>query len=131
MKISGVIAENHYELTRDEQIDWLIENYYPKIIDWLEQWMAYKNSKTRTLDVGLTEYTDLAADQNGYVKKMFDFFGYGGEFRDEKIETPREESYVNNFRKGKTGSFREELSNAQIKTVTDKLPAWSDQFNWT
>ena len=79
----------------------------------------------------LTNFEELRQGQERFIQKIFDFFGYGGEARLGNLEIPDEGSFKSNFRKGKSGTFLEELTSDQIKLVSENLPKCAKEFDWT
>tara|TARA_Y100000310_G_C19986266_1_gene492053 strand:- start:100 stop:516 length:417 start_codon:yes stop_codon:yes gene_type:complete len=114
------------ERSLDHSIEWIAGRYVP----WIRGW--FRNMRSTPEIYHFTKFEELKEDTTGAFKKVLDF--YKIELSDEKIEKIIKESegrrnmkkniemakvlprgYTSNFRSGKVGGWKEELSNAHIK----------------
>ena len=54
--------------------EFLIKNYIPANIKWIEEWQALLEKNKKSLDVFYLKYEDLITDKNLQFKKILNFY---------------------------------------------------------
>lgn len=121
----------YYQLSFNEQLDWGIDNLLPLMVDWIENWLKYKESedlKKNGFKILITTYDELVADQQALYNKILDFYNIPY----EKFKTPNlSKENIANFRKGDDNEWREVFSEQQKQRIAAIVPAsLLRQFNW-
>jgi hypothetical protein len=109
-----------------EKLDWQIDNYLPRSIEWLSRWVAIHDSGA--LPILLTTYAELSGDIADLCRRICDFNGIPrAAFR--LVEVPK--TIDNHFRLGDDGEWRRVFSSDQIRRANTLLPsALADRFGW-
>lgn len=115
-------------LSLEDRIDWAIDWYLPRQIEYLHAWMDGVRSGRITATVKFVKQEDLAADAKGYFDSILDFYSI-----DRRMFTYPKSAEVGklHFRSGKTDEWRDSLSAAQVACVQKRVSAeLLDFFGW-
>jgi hypothetical protein len=116
----------YFDQALEWQIDYLIDNFLPILIDWSSGWAdVQKSGRVRML---MTNFEDMLHDERGFINKILDFYNVPHEsfvWQDyTRDEIPR-------FRVGALDEWRSSMSAAQQRRVGDAIPAaLFEQFGW-
>lgn len=121
----------YYQLSFNEQLDWGIDNLLPLMVDWIENWLNYKESedlKSNGFKILITTYDELVADQHALYNKILAFYNIPS----TKFQFPNlSKENVVNFRKGDDSEWREVLTEQQKQRVAAIVPeSLLQRFNW-
>lgn len=132
VQASGIITKSFYSCTPEGQMDILIEHAFPKLQEWTASWLPWLEDSD--LDIHLVRYEDFTLDNIAVVRGVLKFFDAGLE---SEILLPSIDRSVagidlsTHFRRGISGSFRDELTQTQIqkleKCIDSKL---FEQLGW-
>ena len=130
---SGIICENYYDLSWDEQLDTLIDNNFKLFQKWQKEWLDYLHDKR--LDIFLLRYEDFAVDNLGIINSILDYFeiknNLGSEILPNIEKNNGDIDRSTHFRKGKPGIYAEELSVKQISRLNRKVDGeLYSRMNW-
>lgn len=103
------VAPDHFALSHEQQMQWLIENLLPYLADWSAKWLRAANDPR--FDILLTKYEQLEQDSASLVRDICAFFGCPVD--EVKLPPKKPGTFENNFRKGKSGGYLEEFTEAQ------------------
>ncbi len=109
------LPKDYYRYNFESQINWLIENWLPKICKWLNEWMEAKNNKFFTTKLYFSRFEDLKKNQNLFFKNILKFL----EIEKKLFIFPSKPKYVGdrNFRDGKIDSWKTVLNKSQVAKV--------------
>jgi len=107
------------------KLDWQIDNYLPRLIDWLVRWVRIHDEAR--IPVLLTTYGDLS-DIGDLCRRICDFCGIArGQF--SLVDVPK--TIDNHFRLGDDSEWRRIYSSEQVERATAKLPpGFAHRFRW-
>ncbi|WP_153306866.1 sulfotransferase domain-containing protein [Desulfonatronum thioautotrophicum] len=115
------IACNHYKLSPHEQIDWLIDNYFCDLIEWMYDWLVAK-SKNEYIDILLTDFDMLKNTPLAFFNKIINFFNYDKFISNaSQLPNPRINPLKYNFNLGQSGNYLQEFNDQQILKTHDIL----------
>jgi hypothetical protein len=132
---SGIISKEYYLLNWNEKVEDLINKYFPTMMGWMKQWLQVMETDDR-FNIKVMTYEEFNRDKDVFVNNIFRFYG----LQDPPIEiawpadSNRIDKNINldtHFRKGKIGSYLEELSPEQIKKTNSLSDAkLFHRFGW-
>ena len=148
---------HHYQITADQAIDAMLhpghilpgsDKVLPQVIgSWQQHVLSWNHQSD--FPVCLLRYEDLRAKPQLWFRRLVDFMGlpveptklqrsikassFASLARQEKTSgfvEARPGGKVNFFRRGQTGQWRDELTNAQIARLTDGLGPIMQKFGY-
>jgi len=62
----------YFSWTTEEKINWQIEHYLPRLIEWIQGWIEVLDSKK--INILVTRFEDLKENPTDFFNKIFSFF---------------------------------------------------------
>lgn len=133
---SGIISEQYYDLSWDNKLNDLINNYYPIMIDWINGWVRLACEQDR-FNIMIKTYEEFITDKPAFIESILKFYGFS--LDQNQIVWPSDSRRMSNminldthFRKGIVGSYHDELSKDQIQCINDKIDKdLFERFGWS
>jgi hypothetical protein len=118
-----------YAKPEERQIDWMIEMYLPRVVEWLRVWVAKLNSDPMASAYGkLMTFDQLKADEGAFLKSLIAHFGIDEQKLDD-VEVARDMSA--HFRLGDDSEWKSVFTPAQADRATQMIPrVLRKQFGW-
>lgn len=113
------------------QMDWAIENHLPHIVNWINDWVAFKDKEDKSSDgvkIMITTHDELVENESQLFQKIVDFYEIPFDMANFKSIAKN----VNvRFRKGERDEWRSVLTEAQKNRIAEIVPAeLLTRFNW-
>ena len=105
------IPDDYLSYSSDRQMDWLIDNWLPKLVKWLRDWKEADRAEWFQTRIYFSRFEDLRADQSRFFWEIRNFLG-AAELPFEEPSPPKGQG-DRNFRKGDIDSWRATLTPAQ------------------
>lgn len=120
--------DDYFNLTVSKKLDWLIKNYLPSVVKWLEGWVDADSDPDFNPKILFKTHEQLATDPKKYFQSILDFYGYPqAQFSDPRPPRAREL----NFRLGKTDEWKTVMNKKQQQAATKALPnSLVSRFGW-
>ena len=106
------LPDDYLEWTPEAQLDWLIDNWLPVLVTWLDEWKDAAESDSFKTEIHFSRFEDLRRNQELFFKKILDFFEVDPDLFDPPSAPTRQGD--RNFRKGEVDSWKTVLSAGQI-----------------
>jgi hypothetical protein len=126
------------ELSFEEKIDWMIETHFPKLIEWVVQWIDAAEREKDWLEIRFTTYEEFVADKTRFVEELWAFFGIGVDpgILESNINKVEKEAKMgakwSNFRQGTVDEWRKVATVEQQKAMgKSTLPELAERFGWS
>jgi len=122
------IPSDYLSMPFPRQLDWLIENYMPLQIDWINRWTRAIESGAGGLRVKVTTYEQFRVDPLAFYEDLLSFYG-----RSDALSriTLRATAGERNYRAGETDEWRTVLSQHQARSATERIPQrLLKRFGW-
>tara|TARA_A100001234_G_C12639288_1_gene391319 strand:+ start:1319 stop:2182 length:864 start_codon:yes stop_codon:yes gene_type:complete len=126
--------------TKEKCFDFLIKNYIPANIKWIEEWQELLEKNKKSLDVFYLKYEDLITDKNLQFKKILNFYEININYEYEQnlkahknffdfltLELPGQKS---TFRTGTKNNWVYEFNNNQKKYIHDNYQEFLKNYNY-
>lgn len=101
-------------LTRDYQQQWLVEHYFPELCLWSKKWLDTIRSGSDGMEYMLTSFELMSRTPKSYIESLSKFYSLDLNVEEIRFPELKKGSFANNFRSGKSGGYKEELSDYQI-----------------
>jgi hypothetical protein len=122
------LTDSFEDYSLEKKIDWCIENYLPKIITWIEDWIEFAGSNERDTKILFTQYEDFVADKVTFFKRIFDFLDIDDK---EFVDNTDSSGIKTHFRLGLTDEWRSVFTKKQAELTWDLIPVESKKlFGW-
>jgi hypothetical protein len=119
---------DYFEWPFADQLAWQAENHLPRVMRWIDRWLAIEADTSNGLDVLVTEYGELIQDTEALLRRILDFYGIS-EPRRTMATTPKPGRWK--FRAGSTEDWRTQYKPETLAAVTRLIPAdCAARFNW-
>jgi hypothetical protein len=120
------LPEDFYSLSLPERLDWGIDHWLPRLIEWTEGWVKASESD---LPVSFTRFEDMADDQDAFIEHVLDLAGIDpAAFAPPNISR----NGAVHFRLGEKEEWRRSFSPAQIERANKMIPeSLADRFGWS
>lgn len=122
----------YYSQDMEVQLDWMIENLLPRLVSWIEDWVALKAEEDKTKDglpILITTYEELIENDIALSIKILKF--YAIEYNDSILSAPLKNKEVR-FRKGDPEEWRFAFSATQRERISELVPTrLLERFNWS
>lgn len=130
------VQSKHYELpddylerTGEAQMDWLVDNWLPVLVTWLQEWREAQALDWFATEILFTKFEDLKRDQTAFFDRILDFYAIDRDLFDPP-QPPLGEG-DRNFRKGELESWRHQATPAQIERMRTHVPKdLLNYFGW-
>ncbi|MBF0523084.1 MAG: sulfotransferase domain-containing protein [Candidatus Omnitrophica bacterium] len=126
----GVLPENYFLMSLQEQISWQIENFYlPVTVKWIEGWLNADENPEFYPKILFTNLENVVTNPEAHYKAMFDFYKLDG----SKFKSPSQPEFKENshMRKGRIDEWREVFTAEQIKISSEMIPErLIKKFGW-
>ena len=110
------------------QIDWMLAEYLPNCVTWIGDWLAILDSGVRGIDILLTTYEEMLADERGLIQRILAFFGVP-ESAYTWPTVPK--TMAAHFRQGTPDEWRHVFTPEQQERATALVPSeWRERFLW-
>ena len=108
------------------QIDWCLEAFMPRLIDFLSRWREVAQDPEQSLSVLFMSFETFRTDPTGYFNQVLDFYGIPlDEF------APEAEAETVHLRKGQIDEWRGVFSEAQRRRAWELIPGdMAEAFGW-
>ena len=67
------VPDAYLKWSFEERLRWQIEHFMPKMVSWIEGWLALANS-TEEMTFLFTDYAELKKDSRAYIEKLLAFY---------------------------------------------------------
>jgi hypothetical protein len=101
------------------QLDWQIDNFLPKFVDWVRQWHETSRNPTFKTRILFTTNELLAQDPKEFFTKILDFYGIDRDLFDEPQPPVSGALHV---RSAKPDEWRSVFTQEQLLRATSMLP---------
>lgn len=130
LDIGVEICSSYFTLNLEEQIDFMIEYYYPLLIGWLEAWLHTSKSPEFKSQIMFTRYEDFHQNANEFYLSILKFYNIEPRFF-KAPEFLKQKGRLH-YRAGKIDEWREVFNSSQIEKVNRGLPQEIyDFFGWS
>jgi hypothetical protein len=123
---NDLLSEHWYGLDHGSQLDALVERAFPQFQAWIREWL-------RIVDCGehairLVRYEDFVLDVRRSVEDLLAFFGIVRRVDESELPPthsaePAQIDRRTHFRRGRVGSYRDELAPPQVARLNDLVDA--------
>jgi len=117
----GIISEQYYSFSWTEKLDDLINRYFPIMAEWIKKWVQVIESDNR-FNIKIATYEEFNHNKNTFIENILRL--YCIDIQSTQIAWPSDSNRIDkninldtHLRKGKVGSYLEELSSGQIKKL--------------
>lgn len=121
----------YYTFSFSRQIDWGIDNFLPRIIVWMEEWLAFKDAedlKPNGFKILITTYDELVANELKLFYKILAFYNISKR-NFHHVVTKKDSAVL--FRKGDSNEWRQVFTLQQrIRIANMVQPTLLQRFNW-
>ena len=120
------LPKEYFGLTFKEKIDYQLKMYFPRIVEWMINWIDFLDKSNDSERFYLSTYEEFKKDSHVFFRAIFDFLGCPDiEIIQVKPTTKK------NFRKGLIDEWESVFSQSQISTIESMIPKrLMDRFNW-
>lgn len=121
---NDLLSENWYALGREPQFDALVECAFPRFQDWIRDWVQIVDQGEPA--IRLLRYEDFVLDGRRSVEDLLAFFGRRRPLTESDlppVQAGTEIDRATHFRRGKVGSFRDELAPQQVARLNSMVDA--------
>lgn len=119
-------TKDYFSLSLENQIDWVIKNYFPAYIEWILGWIEAQ--KREDFLIKFTTYEDFLEDEDFFYENILEFYDISSA-KFKKFNPPKDQS--SHFRKGQKDEWRFVFTEKQQKWVTAQMPeVLFDLFPW-
>lgn len=114
------LPDSFLDFSDEEQMDWLIDNWLPVLVTWLDEWKEASRTDWFETKIHYARFEDLRKDQEKFFLDILDFF----EIDHDLFEMPTEPTKEGdrNFRQGHVDSWRTETSPGQRSRIERIVP---------
>lgn len=123
--------EGYYNLSLEAQIDWGIDNFLPRIVTWMQEWIDYKDKQDASkhgLKILFTTYDELVQNELDFYQKILKFYSIPPQ---NFTFNPPVKEQMNNFRKGDPNEWRQVFTEKQKQKIATIVPdKLLQRFNW-
>lgn len=70
------LPHNYRDRSFEQQLDWLIEHYFPKQLEWLRGWLRAHSDPGFKTDILFTNYRDFHSSSDQFWKSIQDFYQF-------------------------------------------------------
>ena len=110
----------------DAILDWCIDHYLPRVVDFMTGWTALAEDRDAGLAVDFQTFEAFRADPDAYFGRVLDVYGL-----DRNTHAVAREAEDVHLRKGAVDEWREVFTPAQKKKAAAALGApLRDRFDW-
>lgn len=110
--------KGYFWWSRTKKMDWMIENFLPTQVAWLEGWK--KALENQDLDIMLTRFEDMQQDPQAYFEEVYAFFGKNIEGLE--LSAFKSKNKDLHQRKGEVNEWERVLTPRQKKRVSQLVP---------
>ena len=104
-----------------DQLDWAVTNFYPRLIQWLTDWIDALPELERDMAVLVTTFADFVDDPGKYFEALASFHSIELDNIDSVLQAHPPTS-TQNFRAGKTDEWREVFTRDQQRRMWERIP---------
>ena len=123
------LPEDYFDITLVEQIDWLVQFYFPGCIYWIQTWLRYADEKNGGMEVLLKNYDELRLEPKQFFESIISFYNITKDhfnFRDVRKDS------TTHFRKGAPTEWEAVFTSSQLRRCRQLIPAsWYERFGWS
>jgi hypothetical protein len=114
------LPSDYFSRSHAEQLAFQVRTFLPAAVNWIESWIEASRSpdKDHPLEVQLVHFDDLRADPLGMFERVFAFHGVAN-YDLSKIQPAK--AGARHFRRGETGTWRDEFSAADAAFADNLL----------
>ena len=113
------LPQNYLKLSKKKQLDWLIENWYPKLIKWLLDWINLSENKYKS-KIYISKFEDMKKNETLFFENILNFLNIDKDIFIMPTK-PTFEGY-RNFRNGKVNTWIDELNKSNINKLKQNTP---------
>lgn len=123
--------EAYRQQSLEQRIQWHLEQYYPKLIQWIQDWISYADSAAGRSRVLLTQYTDFSRDNQGFIQRLLDFFEIPQRYYAPPPALQSKQQGKFHFRKGSANEWKDVFTPEQQDYANALLPSlWRERLAW-
>lgn len=129
---SPLYTPGYFGWSQEQKIDWLIDNYLPLLIKWINDWLQFavleEADAAAGMEIKFVTYEDRVADEVRFFNDIAYFF----EFDDDNFDlTFADDTDAEDFRHRGIAEWRAIFTAAQIARCNSKIPRELFQkFGW-
>ena len=64
------LPDNFFSITMERQLDYLIDDYLPYLVTWLNSWINAQNSKSFTTEILFTTFEEFKSSNINFINKI-------------------------------------------------------------
>lgn len=125
------LPEDFLQRSFDEQLALNVDLIFPRVIAWVESWLAVSNDPAAPVDVLFTTFEEMRNDENRFFERILEFYDVAPDLFAVSESFVSAKAGTANFRRGETDEWRRVCTPAQIETmnalITDEM---RDRFGW-
>ncbi len=129
---NDLLSEGWYALEREAQMDALVERAFPRFQEWIRDWVGIVDRSD--LAIRMLRYEDFTRDGRSGVEELLAFFGRQRPVAEAELPPVRADGGIDrttHFRRGKVGSFRDELAPHQVARLRAMIDdALYERLGW-
>ena len=118
-------------LSFERQLEWTFDHYYPRYVQWTEDWARAATDRSHGLEILLVTYEEFRADENAYFRRLLEFLDISPEAFLQQPNASRK-TVAFHYRKGMVDEWRQVCTNEQQEwmqtLLTDDVV---ERFGWT
>lgn len=120
--------DTYFTMSFAEKIDWQIENYFPRMIEWIEGWAKIAADSGYSDRVVITNHEQIVGRDAEFIKDMAR--GLGIAMNGHAVKLPPNDRSTH-FRTGSLDEWCAALTSTQIETASQMIPQHlMDRFGW-
>ena len=127
--LKGYLPDNYFNLSFEQQVDWMIENEIPVLVEWMQGWLDFCQQAHGRIQTKILRFEDFKTDESRYFIDILDFYGISHDQWQGTplVCTPKADCRpgAHAFRKGKIDEWRHEMTARQQDRCNELV---SDKF---
>ena len=114
----------------ERQVEWTFDHYYPRYVQWGEDWARAATDRSHGLDILLVTYEEFRADEDAYFQRLLQFLDRAPEAFLQRPNTSRK-TVEFHYRKGMVDEWRQVCTKQQQEWMQTLLSdAVVERFGW-
>lgn len=113
------LPKGYLKFTDEKQLNWLIENWVPKLNKWLDDWIKISQINKYTNKIYFSKFEDMKKNEKLFFSQILNFLDI-----DKSIfKMPEKPNFEGdrNFREGNVNTWKKVLNDNQIDQLMSKI----------